>query len=386
MIIYKTRKDTFVTIISESVNRRGEVRVHCSSCSEDVELFPDPFFTTVNKLGLGKFPCGCNSKVCWTKEQYQIKLDRKAKESNFSAVRFTGNYKGKRSTVVYDCYDCGAKDNKSTVDRVLRSSLSCISCAKILLGNRKRTELSEWKSLGISTEVLTNNSKFFRISNATNFIYSCAVCSVDDYVRNGLCSGLFLTNISSLRKGYKSCRCARCYRKTRAQWDFEIRKTCKESSYPLSHIVRPEGTSLSAMQVFRVCAEHGRFSTNAKSLLFKETGCPECPINSGQKQCYINIIYDEGNPIAIKYGISTDYIARLKKVSRSSRFVLKNLGVWEMPTFYDCTSCEKEVKRVYSGVVSKEDMPDGYTETASVMYTDDIIKIYESYGGVRSIK
>lgn len=45
---------------------------------------------------------------------------------------------------------------------------------------------------------------------------------------------------------------------------------------------------------------------------------------------------------------------------------------------------EKVVKNlVGKGVADKSEMPDGFTETCNLSLLEDIIKIYEEYGGMR---
>lgn len=58
--------------------------------------------------------------------------------------------------------------------------------------------------------------------------YSCPVCSNDEYVQAGLCSGVFTNTSGNLKSGKKSCRCIDSYRWTQEQREHQINKICKQ--------------------------------------------------------------------------------------------------------------------------------------------------------------
>lgn len=131
------------------------------------------------------------------------------------------------------------------------------------------------------------------------------------------------------------------------------------------------------------CLSHGVFSMNFADHIFQQSGCPLCK-GRIQKQAYINKISDGDHPVAIKFGIAKNYELRLIKQNRESKFELLNIGVWEFSSSSNCKKAEQMVKSLLStGIVSKQDVPDGYTETVAVDDTSSVIEIYESFGGVR---
>lgn len=129
-----------------------------------------------------------------------------------------------------------------------------------------------------------------------------------------------------------------------------------------------------------VCGES--FESQAVDLRRGRLGCACSTFR--QKQAYINIIFDNELPIALKYGISRDSELRIKQQSYGTSFIIKNAGVWEFASVESCKRAERDCKStIKSGVVSSIDFRDGYTETASLMDIENIMEIYERNGGIR---
>lgn len=70
-------------IVVDGGDRRSHVKVKCSVCEEDTELFGDGIFeVNISNLNTGKIPCGCASNINWTLAQYKIRINRKISEGN----------------------------------------------------------------------------------------------------------------------------------------------------------------------------------------------------------------------------------------------------------------------------------------------------------------
>jgi hypothetical protein len=103
-----------------------------------------------------------------------------------------------------------------------------------------------------------------------------------------------------------------------------------------------------------------------------------------QKYSYINTIEDAGLVIGLKFGITSNLKARCYKQNKHSVFDIKNIGVWKFDNSMSCKGAEKYCKNSLDcGVFSKEEVPDGWTETTHTSNIDEIISIYEGYGGIR---
>lgn len=102
-----------------------------------------------------------------------------------------------------------------------------------------------------------------------------------------------------------------------------------------------------------------------------------------QKFGYINTIKDGDIIIAIKFGITgKSSKERCYEQNRRSVFQVDNLLTWEFNAGEDAKSAERVLKNTMDcGVISKELFPDGYSETTYIHNIDNIISVYEEYGG-----
>lgn len=102
-----------------------------------------------------------------------------------------------------------------------------------------------------------------------------------------------------------------------------------------------------------------------------------------QQECYINLVTDENNNVlAIKFGIAIDSIRRVLRQNRLSCFNVRNFAIYKFPDVASCKIAEAAcLKELDCGILSKEQMPDGWTETTSPDNLLKIIEIYERNGG-----
>lgn len=103
-----------------------------------------------------------------------------------------------------------------------------------------------------------------------------------------------------------------------------------------------------------------------------------------QQECYINwVIDDTGVTKAIKFGIANDSNRRIKNQNKKSVHEIVQRTVYIFSTVESCKAAERECKStLVTGVVPKQEMSDGYTETTYVSNLDKIKQIYIKHGGV----
>lgn len=119
------------------------------------------------------------------------------------------------------------------------------------------------------------------------------------------------------------------------------------------------------------------------------------PKRAGQdyKYNYICEVLDStGNIICLKYGIESTYEARTNSQNKKCIYEVKRLCTFVAVDNDSCTTAEKECKklvheynlRTYGscGVLTKEQMLDGFTETAEEHFLQTICDIYEKHGAV----
>lgn len=210
--------------------------------------------------------------------------------------------------------------------------------------------------------------------------YTCPVCSDDGYVRAGVCSGVFTASTSNLRHGKLACRCSVKYHYTKPQWEYRLAKECESRGYVFIGW-KGRGWGTKAKFTYK-CLLHGEQNKEVGSFLSGH-GCPICA-GYNQRECYLNVVKDGNLPIALKFGIAMDSNIRLKKQNSRNRLSMEQMVLYMFPTVEQCKSAERYCKKTLKrGVVCKQDMPDGYTETVALTDYDKVVSIYERFGGVR---
>ena len=116
-----------------------------------------------------------------------------------------------------------------------------------------------------------------------------------------------------------------------------------------------------------------------------QSGCLPCECKgTRQTRAYITGIYDKDTIIALKFGVAQNPNRRIKEQQPHTIYELKHLGVWEFPKEAMCLAAERECKNsLVCSVVPKEELKDGYTETSYISNLENIISIYEDFGGTR---
>lgn len=118
------------------------------------------------------------------------------------------------------------------------------------------------------------------------------------------------------------------------------------------------------------------YTANYKKLSEGYRGC-EC---SGfrQKELYLNTVHCGDNIIALKFGVANNSSLRLKSLNRKTSLEIKQYCVWEFDTIVSCKQAELSIKHNFvTGVIDKQLMPDGHTETLSVLDIDKVCEFLD---------
>lgn len=320
-------------------------------------------------------------------EQYKAECEAVAKPG-ITVLGWVGEWKGGSTNLKCHCDKHGVWE--STVIRAFKTGNGCPSCGLIAISQGKRDRRhsdEDWIELFMKTGKFKNGTVFHR--NRENidsqgrldyWDYTCPTCSNDEYVRAGVCNGVFTGQQNELRRGVLSCRCATYWKLTKEQWEYRLSRLCEDKGYTFN---KWKGKAWGSKAKFvYTCPIHGDQTTIASHLV-RGCGCASCAGNN-QQQCYINVVKDGTVPTAFKFGIARDSALRLRKQNRCNNFKMLPLALYEFPTTEDCKNAEKECKQTLKcRVVSKQDMPDGYTETVALTDYDKVVSIYERFGGVR---
>lgn len=127
------------------------------------------------------------------------------------------------------------------------------------------------------------------------------------------------------------------------------------------------------------CNEHGEsFCSNLRA----GKRCCACS-EKRQTHAYVNAVYDGDVIIALKFGVATKARRRLAQQNKKAIFDIENKCVYKFYSVDSCKKAEREcLQELECGILSKQDMPDGWTETTWVYNLGRIIQIYERNGGV----
>lgn len=352
----------------------------CDTCASDPELHGHGIYLMKKYYyDKGKIPCGCSSRVIWTQYQYKVRLKRLGTQ-DYEFIDFH-SFDQFNSIGIFKCSTHG------TVLNPIESFLKGCKCKKCHIEKIKINDdvhIDDFMNSGSfhNGTIFGRSETLNHKGNADSWIYKCPICSADEYVKLGLCSGLFENSTNHMKNGILSCRCSSKYVRTQEQREYQIKKHLHENSKDTTFIEWKDTYVNQYSKCVMSCNEHGNFISTPELIIFKNQGCPVCGFQN-QKQCYINAIKENNNIIALKYGISSNYEYRVRRQNRNSIYNIENINVWIFDNTNDCKMAENECKQIFgNGVILKENMPDGYTETTLYKNLSTIISVYEKYGGI----
>lgn len=121
--------------------------------------------------------------------------------------------------------------------------------------------------------------------------------------------------------------------------------------------------------------------SNASNLKRGHTCC-RCS-NRNPTIAYINIVLDDNNPIALKFGITNNPSMRVYTQNRQSIYTVSSMRIFYFPDTRSCKQAEIACKKeCLCGILPKEEFLDGYTETTYLYNLEKIESIFRIYGGV----
>lgn len=194
---------------------KTRLKVSCSICNKDKELCPDLFDVLQYEfLERGVIPCLCSKKPNYTQQQKLLIIKRKCDDMGYKLIEFPNNItmRGRLGIfnpetnnywkpIVNDFWNDKSHDpflNGSGVSRVANNTLR-------IKQNLPENMLDVYNSEG-------------------SWFYECSICSYDEYVQAGLCSGKFKTTLYGINTGMLSCRCSKSPRWTQHQRDYQVKE------------------------------------------------------------------------------------------------------------------------------------------------------------------
>lgn len=126
------------------------------------------------------------------------------------------------------------------------------------------------------------------------------------------------------------------------------------------------------------CLDCGVDSTSYAHVLLNGGKSCDCSPRS-QKQAYIKLLKDDDLIVAIKFGIANK--ASQRKIKRCI-YDIENHSFWEFESRVNCIKAESLCKsELTCEVLTRSEVPDGYTETTSPLNIERVVEIFKSFGG-----
>lgn len=354
-----------VVDIDKSQPKGRHYLVTCSVCKADAELFPSPFwYMTKGNITQGKSACGCTKKYKWTEYEATTLINRAiAHRPSVSFIGYVGgSYTGIECNLIMNCETHG-EWTTSTMTNLVRLKTGCPSCAGNKLRDYSGLKLGSWTVLDyVSTK---GSSKKYNVH--------CSVCAQDPELFR---DGIFQSGMSNFLKGAACCGCNPQRRWTDYEYGVLVSRVFKGFPFSLKSLIRRPRKSVRG--VFN-CELHGDWESPLNNIINRGSVCPACSVGM-QNHAYVNIVQGTS---AVKFGISLEPGRRLVKSSRYSPHEVTPLWVFKFPSVGECKAAERECKvTLQCSVLSKMDLPDGYTETTWDYNLDKIKEIYKKHGGV----
>lgn len=181
-------------------------------------------------------------------------------------------------------------------------------------------------------------------------------------------------------RGKTPCKCSTTYRRTGLEYEAIAETSCAKKGLIFLGFdsIKPTATT----RVKYKCTYCEKINLTRLDHIRSGTGCRSCS-GSNQKQVYIFSVKDQDITIAYKYGIANDYKKRESKQNRVSVYGVSVLKVFEYETSDECRYTEYLIsKEVDKNLLTKQEYPDGFTETTGTENLDIILKIHQERNGI----
>lgn len=320
---YRFGKEHQLEVIAWDGTRRNYIKVYtvtCHVCKQDSELHGQAVYQMAKgDILAGVHPCGCSKLPKWTVQQYLVRIKRRCAELDYTLISSPEELQHD-TYLTLRCNGCEYEWGTCTLSRFLSGS-GCLEC------KRKKISVARTKSDDEITLKFKENGqypnveKFWRSSRVNSrgycnyWKYRCKICSKDEYVQAGLCTGVFESGHSHLLRGKVSCRCSTNFSWTKQQREYQIKKILSKSElHEFVGWVSEYKNNTSRLTCY--CKEHGHWETAVCYVVDMQRACPDCA-KFGYKRylpAYLYVLRVGGiSRDFTGYGITTSLETRMSK-------------------------------------------------------------------------
>jgi len=375
-------------------------KLYCSVCAQDPELFGDGVFEmTKGNILKGAIPCGCSANPRWNEQQSVIRVKRKLSGSQTSFVSLAEPYHGTETKLTLHCNKHNLTWSITNFHVLLgkKTKGMCIECEKEVISDRRTADEGSVIESIVATGAFPEGSTFWRtpLSKPKQFGHSagyywgmlCGVCSYDEYVDNGLCDGVFITNLTELQQGRRPCRCSKHFRWTLAQREYQIKRELDKSETPLNFVSfkyeKADIHKTGRLKFWAHCEKHSTYVGRVGEVGIKSLHCPECSTGGGFKVSRKGVVYvlkvqDTGGQCFTGFGISTDYKKRAadhnRNLERADMFISEE-RVFDFPG-RTALAVENEIKKLFPCL--PQDIKGFRKEATHSSLYDDVVSYVQS--------
>jgi len=188
-------------LLLDRISLNGETRykVQCQICKSDPELYGDATYLIYSDyLQKQKMPCGC-SKIKWSKKQWEILLNRKAKKNNHIFNGFVDDPEtvNQSTKIILHCNNCGHDWTSCSVGNY-HNNRGCPECADKIRAKSRLTQSEVWIERFRKTGKFDESKFSFERTSETGRLWK-VYCNV--------CNSTTVSDRSNLVAGKVPCEC-----------------------------------------------------------------------------------------------------------------------------------------------------------------------------------
>lgn len=365
------------------VNKRYMSIIYCPICAKDQELYKDGLFMADSQYKRNKIlPCGCGKSFKYNEEQCTT-LVKRALPAGMTFVKFTDGFNnGTHSDLDIECPEHGVFT--TNYRSIYLKGIMCTKCngTHKTIGDEYIQHVNSlYKTLGFT----------FKRSERTDYEgfktyldYTCPVCSNDEYVKSGLCTGVFSLAQSQINGKTKSCRCSSRYSWKQHHIEYQIKKIIKEEGLKDSFVGFKIPYVNNTTKFTRLCSEHGEYETSVANFKNRRDVCSLCYKSrfNPQKPAYVYLVrwYGFGEEY-LKFGITNrEVLARVKEQYSKSDLDYEILSSYYFQDGAKAEHLENIIKQNFeTSVCSPSFMRNGHTETTHISNYELISLLCEEF-------